>query len=139
MNQFEQFRAKWNDFYEKMKPGMDKTGQVCRKTGDVAALIGIWIWRLRKVLLAIPVVWCSIYLARLNSNLLPDLVGIALQNSGEYVRFVTKQAAVNAPLAVTGACLVLMFCSKKTLYPWMISMFSLALPILALLTNLYPA
>ena len=26
MNQFEQFRAKWNDFYEKMKPGMDKTG-----------------------------------------------------------------------------------------------------------------
>ena len=43
------------------------------------------------------------------------------------------------PLALTLACLFLMFCSRKALYPWAISVFTLALPILLLVSNLYPA
>lgn len=139
MNNLEQFSQKWNDFYTKMQPGLEKTGTVCRKTGDILALIGTWIWRLRKIFMAIPVIWLAFYLARLNTNMLPELVGIGLQNSGEYVKFITREAAVRGPLVITGACLLLMMLSRKTLYPWLISLFSLALPLLALLTNLFPA
>ncbi len=139
MNNFEQFSEKWNELYTRMQPGLAKTGTVCQKTGDIVSLIGMWIWRLRKIVMAVPVVWLAIYLARLNGNMLPELVGIGLQNSGEYVKFVTREAAVRGPLAVTAGCLLLMMLSRKTLYPWLVSLFSLALPLVLLLTNIFPA
>jgi len=40
---------------------------------------------------------------------------------------------------VTAACLVLMFTSRKALYPWAVSIFTLILPVLLLISNLYPA
>ena len=43
------------------------------------------------------------------------------------------------PLILTCFCLLLMFCSKKILYPWLISVFSLMLPIVLWLTNVFPA
>ncbi len=138
MNKWDEFRAKWNRGYAKVQPGLEKSGEVCRKTGDIFSVIGLWAWRLRKIVMSVPVVWGAVYLARLNSSQLPKMVGIGLQNSGEYVSFVTRNTAVGGPLVVTGACLLLMFCSRKTLYPWLISMFSLVLPLLLLLTNLFP-
>lgn len=139
MSKWEEFRAKWNEKYTQMQPGMEKTGAACRKTGDVFSVIGLWAWRLRKIVISVPVVWGSVYLARLNTTMLPEMVGIGLQNSGEYFRYVSRQAAIVGPLAVTAVCLLLMFCSRKTLYPWLISMFSLVLPLLLLLTNMFPA
>ncbi len=139
MNKWEEFRGKWNETYAKMQPGMEKSGAVCRKTGDILSLIGLWLWRLRKIFISIPVVWAAFYLARLNGSLLPEMVGIGLQNSGEYIRYISRSMAVNGPLAVTAVCLLLMFCSRKTLYPWLISVFSLVLPFLLLLTNIFPA
>lgn len=139
MNKWEEFRAKWNETYDKMQPGMEKSGAVCRKIGDVLSVIGLWAWRLRKIVFSIPVVWGAVYLAQLNGNVLPEMVGIGLQNSGEYVRYISRGGAVGGPLAVTAVCLLLMFCSRKTLFPWLISMFSLVLPLLLLLTNLFPA
>lgn len=120
-----------NSPLKKWQPGLQKTGTVLSQIGD-------WIWRLRKVFFSIPVVWCALYLARLNRQMLPASVGIGLQASGEYLRYVSRNTAVYLPLAVTGACLLLMFLSKKTLYPWMISAFSLALPAMILLVNLFP-
>ena len=117
---------------KKVHPGVAKTGHILSD-------IGSWIWRLRKIFISVPVVWCSLYLARLNREMLPEMVGIGLQNSGEYMRYISRTTAVSIPLAVTGACLLLMFLSKKTLYPWMISAFSLALPAVILLINLFPA
>ena len=37
------------------------------------------------------------------------------------------------------ACLALMLCSRKVMYPWAISIFTLALPVLLLISNIYPA
>ena len=117
---------------KKLQPGMAKTGHILTEIGN-------WLWRLRKIFISIPVVWCSLYLARLNREMLPETVGIGLQTSGEYLRYISRTTAVSIPLAVTGVCLLLMFLSKKTLYPWMISAFSLALPAIILLINLFPA
>ena len=43
------------------------------------------------------------------------------------------------PLGLTAACLLLMFCSRKAMYPWAISIFTLALPVLLLVSNVYPS
>ena len=77
--------------------------------------------------------------ARLNWNVLPESVGLHLLNTGEYAQYITKQMAVYVPLGVTGGCLAMMFLSRKTLYPWMICLFSMLLPLLLLLTNVFPA
>ena len=68
---------------------------------------------------------------------LPAKVGLELQASGEFTEMVDKSVAVFGPLAVTVVCLVLMFCSKRVVYPWLISVFSLLLPVLILLLNTF--
>ena len=97
-----------------------------------------WIYKLRSVVLAIPVVVIAVYLAVQNMALLPGEVGILLQTNGEFSVSVAKLVAVMGPLAVTAVCLLMMFLSKKVIYPWLISLFSLALPILLLFVNTFP-
>ena len=102
-------------------------------------LIGKWLFHLRKVLLAAPVVYYALKLAMYNREHLPESVGINLLSSGEFAMTVTKAIAVAGPMGLTFACLLLMFCSRKALYPWAVSVFTLALPILILVSNIYPA
>ena len=111
---------------------------VCSKTGSVIGSICGWIYKLRKLIMAAPVVYLAIRIAIANSDRLPEAVGLNLQSSGEFAMMVTRNYAVFGPLLVTGFCLLLMFCSRKTLFPWIISIFSLVLPYLIYLTNLYP-
>ena len=75
----------------------------------------------------------------LNWNVLPEQVGLNLQTTGEYAQYISKQMAVYGPMGVTGGCLAMMFLSRKTVYPWMICMFSMLLPLLILLTNIFPS
>ena len=131
--------AKWQAFCDKVRPGFQLAGRVVNKIRDIFRLIGLWIWRLRKIFLAIPIVWLALYLARLSNNVLPDMVGINLQTTGEFSRLITKEAAVYGPLAVTAVCLLTMLLSRKTLYPWIICLFSMVLPVLILITNMFPA
>lgn len=97
-----------------------------------------WTFRLRSIILAIPVVVTAVFLAIYNMIKLPEIVGLNMQSNGEYAMAVTKGVAVIGPLALTVVCLLLMFCSKKVLYPWLISVFSLALPLLLLFTSTFP-
>ena len=116
----------------------EKFKSVCSKTGSVIGSICSWIYKLRKLIMAAPVVYLAIRIAIANSDRLPEAVGMNLQSSGEFAMMVTRNYAVFGPLLVTGFCLLLMFCSRKTLFPWIISIFSLVLPYLIYLTNLYP-
>ena len=97
----------------------------------------VWIYRLRKYIMAAPVAFYAIKLAFANANRLPDLVGLDIQASGEFARMVSRQSAVFGPFALTCFCLVLVICSKKPLLPWLISIFTLILPILIWMTNYY--
>ena len=125
-------------FSENFKTAYGKVRTVCGKIGNVIGMICTWIYRLRKVLMAAPVVYLAIWIAIANSSRLPEAVGLNLQSNGEFAMMVTRGYAVFGPLLVTGFCLLLMFCSRKTLFPWVISIFSLVLPYLIYLTNLYP-
>lgn len=132
MNNAATVKEKWNEVMGKIRPVSDAIW-------NVVYPIGMWIYRLRSLILAIPVVILAIWIARINFEMLPDLVGISLQNNGEYAYMVAKEVAVYGPMAITALCLLMVVMSKKTLYPWLISLFSLVLPFLILLTNVFPA
>ena len=101
-------------------------------------LVWKWLYKLRSVILAVPVAVGAVILAIHNQAKLPDVVGINIQASGEYAQTVSRSVAVLGPLAVTAVCLLMVFCSKKVLYPWLISLFSLVLPLLIYITNVFP-
>ena len=126
-------------FKERFSNIMGSTAVVLKKIGHVLHLIGSWIFRLRKIILAVPVVYLAVSLAINNLSQLPEQVGLNLQATGEFAMTVSRGAAVMGPLGITAACLLLMFCSRKTLYPWVISLFTLVLPVLLLCMNNYPA
>lgn len=124
------------------KPELTKKEQLRKalaNTNSLINFIGMLLFRLRKLVLAIPVVYIAMKLARYNLEHLPEEVGINIQSSGEFAQMVARDAAVMGPLGLTAACLLLMFCSRKAMYPWAISVFTLVLPVLILITNLYPA
>ena len=119
--------------------GKDKTVRVLKTTGKVLKEIGKWSFRLRGFFMAIPVAIAALYLAAQNMARLPEEVGINLLANGEYQYLVSRGLAVMGPLVVTGACLVMMFLSRRTVYPWIISIFTLVLPLLIWFTNVFPA
>ncbi|MGM9659431.1 MAG: hypothetical protein ACI3WQ_02415 [Faecousia sp.] len=118
--------------------GFEKVKAVIGKINRVINTIGVWLFRLRKFVMAAPVVYYALKLAAYNREHLPELVGINLQSSGEFAQYISRNMAVMGPLALTIGCLILMFCSRKAMYSWAISIFTLALPLLLLLSNAYP-
>ena len=139
MKELDKIRDSLRGFWEKLKPWVEKADKGYRKAKGIWDKARPWIWQSRKLLLAIPVVYLMLYFARLNWNVLPERVGLNLQTTGEYAQYITKELAVYGPMGVTGGCLAMMFLSRKTVYPWMICMFSMLLPLLILLTNIFPA
>lgn len=118
--------------------GFSKFKAGASKVNHVIDLIGTWIFRLRKFVMAAPVVYYALKLAAYNSKHLPPQVGINLQATGAFAQTVSRQIAVVGPLGLTLGCLLMMFCSRKAVYPWAISIFTLTLPLLLLVSNLYP-
>ncbi len=120
-------------------PGWEKFSSVCKTTGKVLCGIGHWIYNLRSIFLAVPVALAALYLAVFNRTNLPEMVGIDLQSSGNYAQLIERDTMVFWPLVITAASLVLMFCSRRIIYPWIISIFTLVIPILIYITNVFPA
>ena len=120
---------------DKMKQIFGKIYPVYKKIEEIITVIIRVIFKLRKFIMAAPVVYYAVKLARLNMDRLPELVGFNIQANGEFAAMVSRNYAVYGPLAVTGFCLILMFCSRKTVFPWIISIFTLVLPYLVYYTN----
>ena len=127
-----QFIKKWNRLYRKWKPTLDDINEKIVYAWD-------YVMKFKKLFLAAPVAAMAVLMAINNLFRLPALVGLGLQGDGEYAVEILREVAVVAPLLVTGICLLLMFASKRTLTPWMVSVFSLLLPWLILVTNTFLA
>lgn len=115
----------------------EKAGKVYRKTSQIIDGICKWVYRLRKVIMAAPVAYYALKLAGENADRLPKTVGLDLQASGEFAHTVSRTVAVQGPLLITAAALGLMFISKKAVFPWVVSILTLALPYLIYFTNYY--
>lgn len=139
MGKLKEITAGWNRVQDDVKDSLQSGDSVWCKIKRVIGILVMLIYRLRSVFLAIPVVWYALKLAAYNSKHLPEEVGLNLLSTGEFAMTISRELAVMGPLAVTAACLVLMVTSRKALYPWAVSIFTLILPVLILVSNLYPA
>ena len=133
------FKDTWQRICQVAKKVLHVTGQVFCAVGHFFKMIVTYIVRMRKIIMAVPVVIAAVKLAQYCSETLPKEVGLSLQENGEYALMVSRDLAVFGPLLLTTVCLLLMFCSRRTLYPWLISIFTLALPLLIIVTNMFPA
>ena len=139
MQFMDSFAQKWNALRTKLSPVMQKIGRFFRKVLDILAMIWRYIVRFKRIIIAIPVAIGAVYLALWNMDRLPSKVGFGLQLDGTFDYMVAREIAVLGPIAVTALCLLLMFCSKRTLTPWLVSVFSLVLPILIWVINAFPS
>lgn len=124
-------------FVQKFKEIWAKVSLVCNKIEEVITIICRCIFKLRKIFMAVPVVYLALQIANANMERLPEAVGMNLQSTGEFAMMVTREYAVYGPLGITAFCLLLMFFSRKALFPWVISIFTLVLPYLIYFTNFY--
>ena len=139
MGKLKEITAGWNRVQDDVKDSLQQEASLWSKIKKVIGILVMLLYRLRSVFLAIPVVWYALKLAAYNSKHLPEEVGLNLLSTGEFAMTISRELAVTGPLAITVACLVLMATSRKALYPWAVSIFTLILPILLLVSNLYPA
>ena len=139
MGKLQELTKHWHKVRDDVSENIHADTSVWAKVKNIMGIIVMLIYRLRSLFLAAPVVWYALKLAAYNSKHLPEQVGINLLSSGEFAMTISRSLAITAPLTVTGACLVLMLFSRKALYPWAISIFTLILPVLLLVSNLYPA
>lgn len=121
-----------------VNPTWEKVKNVFMGIGGIFHAIGSCVYKLRKFLMSLPVLWGLVYLTLKNSRELPAQVGVGLQPSGEFALTISKEFALIGPVAVTVGCLLMMFASKKTLQPWVVSIFTLTLPILIWVINIFP-
>ena len=115
-----------------------KIGQIASVAFDKIVFAWNYVSKFRKLFLAVPVGVMAVILALRNMIQLPVVVGLGLQGDGGYSVQIIREVAVLGPMAITAICLLLMFSSRRTLTPWLVSVFSLALPLLILLTNTFP-
>lgn len=130
MDNTESRKSGWQTFVNAV------AGFVERITAVLEALFN-WIFRLRKIFMALPVLYVAWRMAQENLAQLPETVGFDIQASGEFAQMLSRETAVYGPLGLTCICLVLMFLSRRTVYPWLISVFSLVLPVLIWALNVY--
>lgn len=126
------------DFFKnigsKIKEAWNHSASARGKIGAFFTATGKWTYKLRGVVLAIPIVVISVILAVSNMATLPAAVAISLPNivNGILVFqevMISKILAVFIPLLVTAFCLLLMFLSKRISFPFLVSIFSLILPV----------
>lgn len=139
MGKMSEFKEKYNAFLRNTQPHREKVGIVFSVIGKILKGIGTWIYRLRSVFFAVPVALAALRLAAFNRENLPEMVGIDLQASGQFAQLFERETVVMLPLMLTAACLVLMCLSRRIIYPWIISVFTLVVPILIYVTNVFPA
>ena len=68
-----------------------------------------------------------------------EKVGLNLQATGDFAMTWNRPVAVLVPLLVTFGCILLTCFSKRPLFPWLVSIFTLAIPMLIWFINVYPA
>lgn len=139
MRFFEKLSQLWDQLCKKLRPTLNKLSTIGRKVINFLKKAWVYVVKLRKIILAVPVAWTAVILAMRNLAKLPPLVGLDLQADGTFAIQLGRLPAVLAPLLVTAICLLLMFCSKRTLTPFLVSVFSLALPVIILIINVFPA
>jgi len=130
---------KESGFVDKWKAGVAKFRSVTDPIDRVMEKIWNVLFHLRMVFLAVPVVLLAMRVFVYAKERLPEDVGLLLQATGDYKYMLDRNTTLSCCMALTGACLLLMFLSRRTVYPWIISLFTLILPVFLIVSNIFPA
>jgi len=138
MKFFDNMKVRFAALWQKIQDRPPKDGK-----GSTLRYICQWAYKLRSIFMAIPVAFAAIILAIYNGTHLPEKVSVYFPSFAEQEMIVkltelSRGAAIWIPLLITAGCLILMFCSRRHTYPWLISIFSLALPLFFLFVGLFP-
>lgn len=151
MEFFRNLSEKLNQIWEKCGPVLRKIGSVFAAIGRAIVTLFRYIFKLRAFFMAIPVAVVAIIQSMINMERLPDTleyatIGIDFKATDTlfgpfvmHVEQISRETAVMGPLMLTAACLLFTIFSKRTLFPWIISIFTLLIPVLLYLTTQYPA
>lgn len=93
------------------------------------------LYRLRGLIISVPVMVAALVMAYYSSQILPAQVGIFMLPSGSYQFYFSRSMAILIPLVITSVCVTFTLIAKKVTFPWCISLFSLLLPALLWLTS----
>ena len=126
-------------FLGKIQNGYRRMRKFMEPVDKVLATIGKVLYHLRKIFMAIPVVIVGMKVFVYAKEKLPAEVGLLLQETGGYQYLLDRDTALSCCMVITGACLLLMYLSRKTIYPWIISLFTLILPLFLVISNMFPA
>ena len=151
MDFFRNLADKWNVFWGKCSPVLRTIGAVFAAIGRAISTLCSYLFKLRALFMAIPVAVVAVIEAMINMNRLPDTleyatIGLDFDATqtlfGPFVMHIeqmSRETAVIGPLVLTAACLAFTIFSKRTLFPWVISIFTLVVPMLLYLMTQYPA
>ena len=139
MNFWDKVMEKWKALGDSAAPILQKLKKFAQAVLKGARIVWKHLFAMRKIFISIPVAVAAVVLALRNQAVLPAVVGLNLQNNGTFSIQILRELAVLGPMAITALCLLLVFFSKRTLTPWLVSVFSLAIPLVILITNTFPA
>ena len=129
-------------FFKKMKVFFRDLWKKCAPARRVLAKIGRFIkqachfiYKFRAIFLVVITIIAALLMANYCKAKLPESVGIDLQSDGSFSKYITRDQAVNSSFLLTALSLIFVLISKKTLYPWLISLFTFVIPILIVVTN----
>ncbi len=150
MQKLNSFMDKLKAFWEKVRPGFQAVGRFFKGLGKGLSKIGHYVYLMRSLILGAPVAAAAVVLATRNMNRLPESVEVtkvAINAKAPDALFgflelstamISREAAVYGPVILTAACILMMIFSKRTLYPFLIALFSLCLPIALYLFTVFP-
>ena len=150
MNWLDRIVEKWNWLLSKVRPVWDVTKKVFSVIGNVFRVIWKILFGIRGILISAPVAAAAIYIASWAQEHLPEAVEIThvmIDKEAEGAIFglfvmttemLARDVVIVSSLALTALCLICTIFSKRTLYPWLISVLTLCLPIVMYYLNTYP-
>lgn len=138
MKFFDDIKERFAAFRQKLQEKNKQEGK-----GSTFRYVCQWVYKLRSVFMAIPVAFAAIVMAIYNAGHLPERVSVYFPSFAREEMIIkltelSRGSAVLIPLLITAGCLLLMFCSRRHTYPWLISIFSLVLPLFFLFVGLFP-
>ena len=138
MKFFDDTKERFAAFRQKLQEKNKQEGK-----GSTFRYVCQWVYKLRSVFMAIPVAFAAIVMAIYNAGHLPERVSVYFPSFAQEEMIIkltelSRGSAVLIPLLITAGCLLLMFCSRRHTYPWLISIFSLVLPLFFLFVGLFP-
>lgn len=150
MNFLDRIVEQWNKIVEDIRPSWNLAVKIFRGIGLVFVYLWKFLFSIRGIIISAPVAALALAVASWGQKNLPEAVEIthiAIDRNAENALFglfvmstdmITRDVALFVPLVLTAFCLLMTILSKRTLYPWLISLFTLCLPIVMYYLNTYP-